>query len=76
MISLHVVLYPVSSACHTFMFNKIGILNILNKVDTEEEEEEEEDKEDSPAPTDSVCVEFMYKYNIKYRVQGVKKGLR
>ena len=30
-----------------------------NKVDTEEEEEEEEDKEDSPAPTDSVSVEFI-----------------
>ena len=28
-----------------------------NKVDTEEEEEE--DKEDSPAPTDSVSVEFI-----------------
>ena len=41
-----------------------------NKVDTEEEEEEE-DKEDSPAPKDSVSVEFID--NIKYRVLDAKK---
>ena len=46
-------------ACHTFMCNEIGKFSCAFSTKVDTEEEEEEDKEDSPAPTDSVSVEFI-----------------